>query len=348
MVSIIIPIYNTEKLFLEKCIKSILEQSYEAFEILLIDDGSKKEYIRYLDEFSNIDSRIKTFHSKNRGVSYARNKGLKLAKGEFVVFVDADDWIEKSFLEQAVEYIENEQLDLVIGSVCKQYKNKKEIKGIITEKKILIYEGNHIQSIVKQIISCSSDQNSPELKNCMMGAVWCKMYRKRLLDGYEFNEKIQLAEDSLFNVEILGKAKKIGLTTDVWYNYRINNDSALKRYRDNYLEEIEQTLSAYKILVGKQKIPLWNEYYIRVMKEFSTMMYQYILHPKSKMNFRQKYGYIKKILNRTIWKEAFKSCNIQKLDNKHKIQLILGKMNFSILILCLYYVSNKRQQKKLF
>lgn len=348
MVSIIIPVYNTSNRFLEECIKSILEQSYKDFEILLIDDGSKVEYIRYLDQFLDVDCRIKVFHYSNKGVSCARNRGLRLAKGEFIVFIDADDWIERNFLEQAVEYMKEEQLDLVIGTVCNRYKNKKEFKGIISKNRISIYTGNYIQRIIRQIISCSADQDSPELKNCMMGAVWCKMYRKELLENHEFNEKIRLAEDSLFNVEVLGRAKKIGLTTDVWYNYRINNDSALKHYRSNYPREIGQTLKAYRALIEKQEISFLYEYYLRVMKEFSTMMYQYVWHPDSNMNMIQKYRFTKKMLNEPVWNEAFKNCNNQNLDNKHKLQLILGKKKLSFFVLYFYYISSKRKQRELF
>lgn len=348
MISIVIPIYNTEKLFLEKCIQSILQQSYKEFELLLMDDGSKDEYREYLDQFLILDHRIRVTHAANQGVSAARNQGIKLAQGEYIAFIDADDWVEKDFLQQAVCYMEENQLDIVIGAVRNQYKDKSEIKGITSKNKITVYEEINIQKVIKQIISCSATQDVPELKNCMMGAVWCKLYRRDAIQSHKFNETIKIAEDSLFNVEVLSEAKRVGIAKDVWYNYRINSNSALKRYRSDYCKEIEQTLNAYRSLIKKQKAPLWDEYYLRVMKEFSTMMYQYVLHPECPMSMIEKCCYVKKTLDKPIWKEAFKKCNRDQLDKKHKLQLILGKKKLSMFILGFYYIASKKNQKKLF
>lgn len=112
-VSVIVPVYNVEK-FLNRCVESVLNQTYENFELILIDDGSPDKCGEMCDKFVEKDNRVKCVHQKNGGVSRARNAGLDIAKGEYICFVDSDDWIEPNLLEECIKYVELYGSDIVL------------------------------------------------------------------------------------------------------------------------------------------------------------------------------------------------------------------------------------------
>ena len=123
MISIIVPVYNTEK-YLRRCIDSVLAQTYQDFELLLIDDGSKDSSGAICDEYAAQDARVRVFHKENGGVSSARNVGLDNARGEWITFVDADDWIESDMLELLLRKGEETGADIVMGDLLFAYPDR--------------------------------------------------------------------------------------------------------------------------------------------------------------------------------------------------------------------------------
>ena len=130
LVSIIVPVYNAEK-YLKKSIKSITSQTYKNIEIICIDDGSNDKSLEILHKFAGEDQRIRIIYKKNEGVSLARNTGLESAKGDFVLFVDSDDWIEKNLCETLLFYMEKKELDVVMCSYIRE-------KGSESQKKLFL------------------------------------------------------------------------------------------------------------------------------------------------------------------------------------------------------------------
>ena len=117
-VSIIVPVYNIEN-YIRVCVESILAQTYESFELILVDDGSKDNSGILCDEYAAIDSRVKVIHKENGGVSSARNTGLQQAKGKWIMYVDGDDWIEPDMIESLIEAAKATEADLVFGDYMK-------------------------------------------------------------------------------------------------------------------------------------------------------------------------------------------------------------------------------------
>jgi len=135
LISIIIPVYNVDKKLLESCISSVLKQSYSNIEVLLVDDGSLKEVASYCDEIAKKDDRILVIHQNNQGVSAARNNGTKAAKGDYVIYVDADDLLAYHSLEEAHKCIFENNADLVISGVSKIKSHSDfDYSGIFTSK----------------------------------------------------------------------------------------------------------------------------------------------------------------------------------------------------------------------
>ena len=122
LVSIIVPIYNTEE-YIDKCVESIINQTYKEIEIILIDDGSTDNSPILCDKWEEKDKRIHVIHLKNGGVSRARNIGLKNANGKYISFIDSDDYVESNFIEVMIEEFMKEKADIVISKFCKVYED---------------------------------------------------------------------------------------------------------------------------------------------------------------------------------------------------------------------------------
>ena len=129
MISIIVPVYNSE-LYLKKCLDSIISQTYENIEIICIDDNSSDDSLRILQEYEKKDQRIKVLQKVNEGVSFARNAGLDMARGDYILFVDSDDWIDRCTCEVALKKILEETADLVMWSYIRERETESSRKQI--------------------------------------------------------------------------------------------------------------------------------------------------------------------------------------------------------------------------
>lgn len=193
MISIIVPVYNTEK-YLHRCIDSVLAQTYKDFELLLIDDGSTDSSGAICDEYAEKDGRVRVFHKKNGGVSSARNLGLDNAQGEWITFVDSDDYIEENFLKS---FDGNLDADLLIGnSVNVQSNDRKGLNKIQSGK----YED------VDQFLSSN-------LQELICRTPWGKMYRKIVISDLRFNENMRLGEDTLYNLSYFRRIQSVSVNS---------------------------------------------------------------------------------------------------------------------------------------
>ena len=215
LISIIVPIYNTEK-YLHRCIDSVLAQTYKDFELLLIDDGSTDSSGVICDSYAAKDGHIKVFHKENGGVSSARNLGLDNAQGEWITFVDSDDYIEENFLKS---FEGNLDADLVVGNA------------------VLLTCQTGRRTDLKCISSgCYKDVRnvfSSHLSEMILRVPWGKMYRAGLISDLRFNESMHLGEDTLFSLCYFRRIKSISVLGDEndnsSYVYR-GPESAIKKY----------------------------------------------------------------------------------------------------------------------
>lgn len=230
LISIIIPVYNVETYFC-KCIESILNQTYQNIEIILIDDGSTDLSGKICDDYAKEDSRIKVMHKKNQGVSCARNDGLKSAKGEYVFFIDSDDYIDIDAIEKMVNEIDKDE---IIKISHKLVKNDKTIKTI-----------SHIGIFSKE----------EYIKKVLIGDIgghsWGYLLKKDIIDNVLFDEKTSCMEDTLFIINCILKAEKIKCINTTFYNHVINENgitasaNRIERNINDYmysLNEIEKVL----------------------------------------------------------------------------------------------------------
>lgn len=202
-ISVIVPVYNVEN-YLSACLDSILSQTYQDFEIILIDDGSKDASGQICDAYAGKDPRIQVVHQENGGVSRARNRGLELATGELISFIDSDDTLEPDMYELLVRVMREHNADI---SHC-------GYKHIVGEEIRLVHD-------TKRVIP----QHTQGALDCFVdgrmfgGGLWNKLYRRELLDNFSFREDLKNNEDILFNFEAFRQANRSVFADYPLYNY---------------------------------------------------------------------------------------------------------------------------------
>lgn len=220
MVSIIVPIYNSEK-YLDECINSIRQQSYENIEIILVDDGSTDSSVSICDRHASADNRITVYSKKNGGVSSARNFGVDKARGEYIAFADSDDILKPELIETLVTCLEKNQVDRACGGFEHLYED-----GHRVYRKTRIPDGKYK---TEDLLPIMIDDGT--LSGFMFSGVYNSVYKKEIIDAYDirFKENIKYNEDGLFSFEYaLHSESMYSLRSKPLYLYREHTGSATK------------------------------------------------------------------------------------------------------------------------
>ena len=224
MIDIIIPVYNTPLSDLERCFNSILDSTYKDYKVYIIDDGSNEETKNYLDNFVNNNEKFIVKHIINGGVSNARNIGIDISNSKYLTFVDADDTITNTFLEESLNLIESNNLDLLIGGY-NEIKDNKIIRTRLSEPGLHIYENDKIINFMEKLLSGKTNDSNKEIGDCPTGRIYTRLYKRDCIKDLRFNTSIHMSEDTLFMIDYTNQIKRIGIVDKVWYNYYINDYS---------------------------------------------------------------------------------------------------------------------------
>ncbi len=236
IISIIIPVYNT-KAFIQKCIKSCFDQSYHNIEIIAVNDGSTDGSDKILDELAKKDRRLKVIHKKNEGVSRTRFLGVENSVGDFLFFLDSDDWLEKSIIEELLYTALSEEADIVASGFYSVLNNKRSIG----EK----YESKNIS--VEEFLSLF-------LTKKMQGGLWAKLFKKSFwpIKEKDIEFKIKNNEDYLILVQAALNAKVITLSESIGYNYLKREGSASNNTEPSIAYDVLKVTSSIISIMEKQ------------------------------------------------------------------------------------------------
>lgn len=237
-ISVIMPIYNMEQ-FLDNSIPSILNQSFRDFELLLINDGSQDKSIELCRKYERLDNRVTVFDLENRGVSAARNMGIKMARGAYIRFVDADDLLPEDSLELLVEAMESEEgIHLVIGKYESKYGYyQSALEGCRTFEEFMLDFADYIPSFY-------------------YGVVWNKLYRKELIEEgkLQFDPGLTWCEDFVFNLLYYERCRKIRYLSRCVYRYIIRKEGlTVKGITDNHVRLKDAHLVRYEAVTACAK-----------------------------------------------------------------------------------------------
>lgn len=213
LVSIIVPVYNGEK-YLRECLASIVSQTYKKLEVIIIDDGSTDGSSDICDEYAKKAKRVSVIHKKNEGVSVARNVGIDRAQGEYLMFVDADDAISKTTIEQAVGYAQSASLDVVSFGYTTFRLTADRMPEYVDIKYRIIDKEIAIESLLYQ----------KEIANAVFG----KLFKLQTIGANRFKPRVKIAEDVDFNYRVLKNANRVGIISFPFYRYRLREGSAIR------------------------------------------------------------------------------------------------------------------------
>lgn len=341
-VSIIVPVYNCEK-SLKICIESIIKQTLKEIEIILVDDGSVDNSGVICDEYSALDKRITVIHQENKGAGKARNTGLAKAKGEYIGFVDSDDWIEQNMFEIMYNSAKTDKLDIIRCNTVIHEMNEKRISWTPLDIKQVCDEALIKSKIIPMLIAPEYEGRYAE--RLLKGCVCCIFLREMLKKNNIQFRDIRNGQDALFTIEGMWHSERLRLLPDVLYHYIKQESGSLSismtKYR-NYNQR-KQSRKIIEDLVSNTKYS--NIYQKRFEQEDRRFVYldaRIATIYNKDADKKDKIKLLKELLNSEESKIAFS----KKINDKLPLQLYM--LYFLIkhkMYRTLYYAINKKFKK---
>ena len=332
--SIIIPAYNAQEVYLRECIKSLVQQTFDDIEIIIVDDGSKKEYSNCYDIIASEDKRIKVIHQDNKGVSAARNHGIESASADWIMFVDSDDWVELNACEILHETLMAHPCDILLFDHVKEYANGTSIKQRTGLTDNTLYEMTNIDT--KELLYRRA-MGTPNMGSKNLSTIYYsvdKVYSRSLLQQERvlFPVGLPKSEDKVFILRCLEKIQALYYISNPFYHYRINEQSASNRYSENvdkerrdlskYLEKIAKEMDAeIGLLTNNPSYSVLYEDYIRfVFGIISDVMFSKYYHKDYPRTNSQRREEVKQFLRSEPFKTAIKDSKYRDLGWEAKIK----------------------------
>ena len=261
MISIVVPIYNGEN-YIEDCVRSILAQTYQDWELILVDNASEDSSLSKCKDFAAKDDRIEVLQQhRNMGVSAARNLGIEKTRGEFITFIDIDDWVNPDYLEKLMAIQQKKNAEMVVCEYSKVYdsdrellRNQRKVNGNLV-KQSLDSEHNIYQQTVETKNHLKMYDTKEYLEKYFLNGnthCWGVLFDRNLLHGIYFPKGVSIGEDMLFLLEVAQNAKQIVVTDYEGYNYYINESGAMKKkFTASYMDQIICWERALKMVSDK-------------------------------------------------------------------------------------------------
>jgi len=320
LISIIVPVYNVDK-YLDECIKSIINQTYENLEVILIDDGSTDDSGKICDKWKANDKRIKVIHKKNGGVSSARNLGLENANGEYIGFVDGDDTISDNMFEILYNNMIKNDADI---SMCNY--------NIVRNGNITYHKHN----IENDLLIIEDKNTFYDLLNrdYYKGYLWNKLFKKNIIKYNKFDEEIHMCEDLLFVAQIAKRCNRYCFDNRRLYNYLIHNGSAYNsKINEKHLTVVDAYSKINNIVRSEAKEKVYYEYLNSEFLWLNDICKNYTFKDnKTKLKYKE--------LNASLYKKVIKS----KYTKNHRLENYI-RYNFYFIYKVAKTIKNKLEEK---
>lgn len=341
--SVVVPVYNVKD-YLERCMESLLDQDFTSYEIILVDDGSTDGSEKLCDKYGKYNS-VSVIHKENGGLASARNAGIGIISGEYVIFIDSDDWIDKStltLLDKAIQ--ENRREENPVDLVKYNYmRHAGEIKAFESCVKSGSYKGEKIDELL-ELALCDTGKYS--LSACTHA------YRSELIKENDIrfiSEREVGSEDFLFNFQVMFHVKNVVVLDMPLYHYDCRQGSLTQRYRKELPEKY--TVFFHRLIEYMKKIGVYDHYigqvsyfYIWTLLYGTCLVNEYSITEDHSLKEGRKN--VRKYLKCKELKAAIKKCNNVPMMYKQKVQMRAMKWGFEPLFYYLFYVKPKRNGKK--
>ena len=315
-VSVIIPVYKTDKEYLKKSVQSVLAQTYDKFECIIVDDGNVEKYSEMLDDYKSVDERIKVVHKTNGGLGSARNFGVQNSIGEYVFFLDSDDYISPYALQNGIDVANKTKADMVIGALL-HIAPQEKIDFVKKEKKIIIIENN--EDKCKYIDHFSGYRNTKyKLSIGHAGASACsKLVKRDIVINTPFENDKMWDEDNIWNIKCTSKCNRIAIVDNLWYAYVINPVSMVRGYAGDRTKEFQtRAKQEYKLLKD-----LWPNCKQGIYYSVWDGMLRYcrtdVFNKNNNKKIKEKYKNFCNAVNFKEFKETVKNIDFDIEKRKH-------------------------------
>ena len=343
-VSIIVPFYNAGY-GIRKTIESIQRQSLEDIEAIFVDDGSTDESANLVDSYT-VDKRIKLVRKENGGVSSARNRGIAEARGEYIGFVDADDWIEKDMYKEMYSLALENRSDICICGFVRE-------RGSSALNENIDLGGVNMddpEAIKKQIIfNMVSSEDPLKWDGIFMGSVWRMIYRRNTIleQSILFDEELAIMEDTVFCLESLLASEGIVASDKNYYHYVYSSDSAVNRYRESLYDQIKAVSKKVGDLLEK------SSYYGEELEKrlgwryIKLCIWAIINEVEAEKSFGEKTSRISEICEDIHFKSAIGKVKKSNYNLRNRIKLLMIQRNMAKMLYFYFKLAEKRRKGEL-
>lgn len=344
LVSIIVPVYKTEA-YLDQCVQSLLGQTYEKIEIVLVDDGSPDSCPVLCDGYAQRDSRVKVVHKCNGGLSSAREAGFTAASGEYILVVDSDDWIELDTVECCVEAAQRDSADCVLGSYIKEYTNK-SIENPLFEADFSYDEDTSEAKIHRRLVGLLGGELRHPEKIDNLSTVWMKLYRADVARrGRIVSERVVgTSEDAIFNLYALEGCRISGINR-CFYHYRKSNaQSITAQYKADLAEKWDILYQIFQEYIdGSGRAAKYQPAFLN--RVACGMIGLGLNEIGSPAGIRQKAKRLRMILDKPLYIQAFRQLDSSLCPLKWKVFFMLCRRRASLFLVLLLELMNRLRSR---
>lgn len=333
LISVIVPVYKTEP-YLKKCIDSLLCQTLKDIEIILVNDGSPDNSAAICDKYAALDARVKVIHKNNGGLSSARNAALDICSGDYIGFVDSDDFVAPNMFEELYQSSIMHNSDISICAHCSFNDSSSSECLLPFDKKV--YHNEEIKNFfIVPLLGKNRNEKIPYLE----GFVWRQLFKRSIIGDIRFkSERKYFAEDVMFDFDIYPKCNTISVVNKPLYFYRYNDQSLSNKYRKNVWDMLSNYLLAeFELIdrIGIKSDNSINERLNNIIIQFTVFSVKNLGKTDCDLIWKEKILELKKIGNDKYVKRIFKFSviKIQPLKVKLLLLLLKYKMYTTILIL---------------
>lgn len=334
LISIIIPAFNVEN-FIFHCINSIISQSYKHFEILIINDGSTDSTMNLCQKLVEKDNRIRLINILNQGVSNARNIGIDLSGGEYIMFVDADDWLAQNTLEKCVNHQLKFQSDIVFFSFIR-VSGSTFINDTYLKRNYGVF--NREDLFKRRVVGYSDGQISEPTKTDAYNTPWAKLYKRIVIGDIRYIERAKVGmEDVLFNIEVINASTTFSYLDEYLYYYRLDNPNSLTKTDTNSLyhkfEKLFNHIESGIFFNESYQSNLNNRVACSIINICLSLT-----HNNNRMGLLNEWMYLNTILHSKRYINAYKRFSIKGMSFHWSFFFFLAKYKLTTGLLLLSYI----------
>ena len=315
ILSIIIPVYNTEENILSRCLNSIIENSSKNYEIILIDDGSDLVNSLGYQRLCKKNKKIRYVYIKNAGPSNARNVGVSIASGDYIVFVDSDDIVSYNFVEDVNKILSVNKVDLIIGLVCRvsnniNYSPRRSVNNKNQELEMQILSGESRKLLLDHVIGEKKRRFTYNYGYFGDGPV-SRVVKTSIAKRIFFNNRLIINEDTVWNIQLFHFCETIIAVNRQWYFYIMNDSSITHKYRESVINDyicgMEMQLAEYKKYWGGKK----NGCYNSIFRYLGLVMQTFFCHKDNKKSFYENFCLFKNCISQKVVQETLHNVDFE-------------------------------------